>query len=163
MENVPVTGKHALLFLVVFVPLLYTVYVLFMLFLGVHWFKFVIKKNAIKGYIILFMVHYLQMFIKTYLGLSPLYWWKESKSVFSSLVLTWLVMRCRLLYFFLWDGHDCGCKRKKDWQRICLLKKHQSNRWFLFFFLFSKAWMSQLDCFIQTPSVFFNLSLLKLK
>lgn len=30
--NVPVTGKHALLFLVVFVPLLYTVYVLFMLF-----------------------------------------------------------------------------------------------------------------------------------
>lgn len=31
-ENVPVTGKHALLFLVVFVPLLYTVYVLFMLF-----------------------------------------------------------------------------------------------------------------------------------
>lgn len=30
--NVHVTGKHALLFLVVFVPLLYTVYVLFMLF-----------------------------------------------------------------------------------------------------------------------------------
>lgn len=30
--NVPVTGEHALLFLVVFVPLLYTVYVLFMLF-----------------------------------------------------------------------------------------------------------------------------------
>lgn len=34
MENVPVTGKHALLFLVLFVPLLYTVYVLFMLFFG---------------------------------------------------------------------------------------------------------------------------------
>lgn len=31
--NVPVTGKHALLSLVVFDPLLYTVYVLFMIML----------------------------------------------------------------------------------------------------------------------------------
>lgn len=35
--NVPVTGRHALLSLVVFVPLLYTVYVLFMIMLfGVY-------------------------------------------------------------------------------------------------------------------------------
>lgn len=43
-ENVPVTGKHALLFLVVFVPLLYTVYVLFMLF----WVYIGLKVSVIK-------------------------------------------------------------------------------------------------------------------
>lgn len=48
MENVPVTGKHALLFLVVFVPLLYTVYVLFMLFWVYIGLKFVIKKMLLK-------------------------------------------------------------------------------------------------------------------
>lgn len=76
--NVPVTGRHALLSLDVFVPLLYTVYVLFMIMLfGVYiGLKESVIKGVMKGYIILCTIHYLLLIMATFyqatLGLSCL-------------------------------------------------------------------------------------------
>lgn len=65
--NVPVTGRHALLSLVVFVPFIHSVCTIYDHAFGVYiGLKESLQKGVIKGYIILCTVHYLLLIMATF-------------------------------------------------------------------------------------------------